>query len=444
MKASKLTILIILSISCVFLLSCEKDDAVVKEEIAVPEEPVLEEEEEEEEEQGEDDSPESPVTFFYPDLVMDHYILINNAASNEVYLINKQGERVFDWSLSNNIGNDVYLLPDGRLLASLEADDVKMALGGQGGKLQFVAADGTIEWNFDYSSEEAELHHDAELLPNGNVIAMVWEKVPQLDAEEAGSGHGMDIFVEGIIEVNPETNEIVWEWHSMDHLVQDQNPDKQNFGSVAENPNKIDLNYVTHEKGDIMHANGISYDPVNDLIFLSVNFYSEVWVIDHSTTTEEAAGSNGGNFNKGGDLVYRFGNPEAYQNPAGTRLFNNNHYPNLLTGDDSGKMLIFSNGISQSTVYELELPATYDLVQGIDNEPVVSWSFTDPELYSPKVSGAVPLPNGNVLITEGDFGLWEVTRDGKVVWQYQSPGFYWRAYHYDKDSPEINALGLSE
>ncbi len=440
MKASKLTILIILSISCVFLLSCEKDDPVVKEEIAVPEEPVLEEEEEEE--QGEDDSPESPVSFFYPDLVMDHYILINNAASNEVYLINKQGERVFDWSLSNNIGNDVFLLPDGRLLASLEADDVKMALGGQGGKLQFVAADGTIEWNFDYSSEEAELHHDAELLPNGNVIAMVWEKVPQLDAEEAGSGHGMDIFVEGIIEVNPETNEIVWEWHSMDHLVQDHNPDKQNFGSVAENPNKIDLNYVTHEKGDIMHANGISYDPVNDLIFLSVNFYSEVWVIDHSTTTEEAAGSNGGNFNKGGDLVYRFGNPEAYQNPAGTRLFNNNHYPNLLTGEDSGKMLIFSNGISQSTVYELELPATYDLVQGIDNEPVVSWSFTDPDLYSPKVSGAVPLPNGNVLITEGDFGLWEVTRDGKVVWQYQSPGFYWRAYHYDKDSPEINALGL--
>ncbi len=440
MKASKLTILIILSISCVFMLSCEKDDAVVKEEIAVPEEPVLEEEEEEE--QGEDDSPESPVSFFYPDLVMDHYILINNAASNEVYLINKQGERVFDWSLSNNIGNDVFLLPDGRLLASLEADDVKMALGGQGGKLQFVAADGTIEWNFDYSSEEAELHHDAELLPNGNVIAMVWEKVPQLDAEEAGSGHGMDIFVEGIIEVNPETNEIVWEWHSMDHLVQDHNPDKQNFGSVAENPNKIDLNYVTHEKGDIMHANGISYDPVNDLIFLSVNFYSEVWVIDHSTTTEEAAGSNGGNFNKGGDLVYRFGNPEAYQNPAGTRLFNNNHFPNLLTGDDSGKMLIFSNGISQSTVYELELPTTYDLVQGIDNEPVVSWSFTDPDLYSPKVSGAVPLPNGNVLITEGDFGLWEVTRDGKVVWQYQSPGFYWRAYHYDKDSPEINALGL--
>ncbi|WP_373074410.1 aryl-sulfate sulfotransferase [Zeaxanthinibacter enoshimensis] len=422
------------------MLSCEKDDAVVKEEIAVPEEPVLEEEEEEE--QGEDDSPESPVSFFYPDLVMDHYILINNAASNEVYLINKQGERVFDWSLSNNIGNDVFLLPDGRLLASLEADDVKMALGGQGGKLQFVAADGTIEWNFDYSSEEAELHHDAELLPNGNVIAMVWEKVPQLDAEEAGSGHGMDIFVEGIIEVNPETNEIVWEWHSMDHLVQDHNPDKQNFGSVAENPNKIDLNYVTHEKGDIMHANGISYDPVNDLIFLSVNFYSEVWVIDHSTTTEEAAGSNGGNFNKGGDLVYRFGNPEAYQNPAGTRLFNNNHFPNLLTGDDSGKMLIFSNGISQSTVYELELPTTYDLVQGIDNEPVVSWSFTDPDLYSPKVSGAVPLPNGNVLITEGDFGLWEVTRDGKVVWQYQSPGFYWRAYHYDKDSPEINALGL--
>jgi len=62
-----------------------------------------------------------------------------------------------------------------------------------------------------------------------------------------------------------------------------------------------------------MHANGIFYDPATDLIYMSVNFYSEVWVIDHSTTTAEAAGNQGGQFNRGGDLVYRFGNPSLFE-----------------------------------------------------------------------------------------------------------------------------------
>ena len=143
-------------------------------------------------------------------------------------------------------------------------------------------------------------------------------------------------------------------------------------------------------------------------------------------------------------MIYRFGNPETYENTSGTRLFHNNHYPNLLKGENKGKLLIFSNGndIEQSTVYELELPTTYGLPQNSNNEPTIVWSFTDPNLYSGKVSGAVLLENGNILITEGDFGFWEVTRDKEVVWKFSAPGFYWRGYNYLKNSPEIEILGL--
>ena len=393
---------------------------------------------------GDGDSSESPVEFLNRALVDDNYILINNAASNRVYLINKQGETLYEWPLNSNIGNDVVWLPDERLLASLEAETPKITFGGQGGKLQFTDKDGNVLWNFDYSSEEAETHHDVELLPNGNVIALVWEKRAADVAENAGSNLGIAVYPEAVIEVNPETNEIVWEWHAWDHLIQDHDDTKENYGNVGEHPELIDLNYVPQEDGDIMHANALTYDALNDLIYISINFYHEVWVIDHSTTTEEAAGHTGGNFNKGGDLIYRFGNPEAYRNTAGTRLFYNNHYPNLLQGDDLGKMLIYSNGngLDQSTVYELQLPGSFSLLPDTDNEPQVSWSFTHPDLFAPKVSGAVKLPNGNILITEGDFGLWEVTRDGEVVWKYSAPGFYWRAYHYNKDAPEIMALGL--
>ncbi|MFH6602260.1 aryl-sulfate sulfotransferase [Maribacter algicola] len=386
------------------------------------------------------------------DKVDDNYILVNDAASNRVYLMNKEALLLHEWKLTNNIGNDVFLLPNGKLLASLEADEPKIILGGKGGKLQFIANDGTVEWNYVHSSSEEETHHDVELLPNGNVLAMVWKRHSAEAATQSGFMLEAEIFVESIIEVNPTTDEIVWEWNSWDHLIQEHDDTKDNYGLVSEHPELIDINYVPNSEGtaevqgDIMHANAIAYDEVNDVIFLSANFYSEVWVIDHSTTTEEAAQHGGGNYGKGGDLIYRFGNPDAYQNPQGTRLFYNNHFPNLLKGENQGKMLIFSNGkgFDQSTVYEMELPADYNLITNTDNELKVTWSFTDPDLYSAKVSGAVPLPNGNILITEGDFGFWEVTRDKEVVWKFNAEGFFWRGYSYSRNAPEIEQLGLPD
>ena len=388
------------------------------------------------------------VDFLNPALVEDHYILVNDAGANRAYLMDKEAGLVHEWKLSNNIGNDVYLLPDGKVLASLESDDPKIDFGGKGGRLQFVAADNTILWDFIYSSEEAETHHDAELLPNGNVIALVWEKRTSAEAVEAGSMVNIDVYPEAVIEVDPQTNEIVWEWHAWDHLIQDYDDNRSNFGVVSEHPELIDLNYVSttsawpEENGDIMHANAIAYDPVNDVIFISVNYFSEVWVIDHSTTIEEASGHSGGTFGKGGDLVYRFGNPEAYQNSAGTRYFYNNHHPNLLPGVDYGRLLIYSNGKgqNQSTVFELQLPDRFMLIPNADNEPEVTWSFTDPDLFAPKVSGAELLSNGNILITEGDYGIWEVTREKEVVWKFSGKGFFWRAYPYDMEAPEIQAV----
>ena len=109
------------------------------------------------------------------------------------------------------------------------------------------------------------------------------------------------------------------------------------YGDLNSNPGKIDINYSLDnppggnffDGGDIMHANGLDYDPLNDVIYLSVNYFDEIWVIDHSTTTEEAQSNSGGNYNKGGDLIYRFGNPTTY-NSLGNKLFDKNHFPNFL------------------------------------------------------------------------------------------------------------------
>lgn len=307
------------------------------------------------------------------------------------------------------------------------------------------AINGEVEWNFEYATNDYTTHHDVELLPNGNIIALVWERKLKEEAIEAGSSMGIDIFPEAIIEINPSTNEIVWEWHAWHHLIQDNDETKQNYGVIKDHPELIDINYVDHEQGDIMHANGITYDNNEDVIYLSVNFFNEIWVIDHSTSTEEAASNKGGNYGKGGDLIYRFGNPRAYKNQKGEVLFDRNHHPNLLLEESQPKrMLIFTNGISieQSTVYELELPHKPQLLPDYDNEPQVKWSFTDNSLFSAKASGAVRLPNGNTLITEGDFGIWEVSPEKEVVWKFEGNGFFWRAYHYNKNDEAILNLDI--
>ena len=383
--------------------------------------------------------------FFSSNTGLDGYIMVDDARHDRVFLMNTAAEIVYEWDLPSGIGNDVELLEDGRLLGIMKDENVNQgfSFGGYGGKLQFVRPDSSVEWNFDISTNELLCHHDVELLPNGNVITLVWEQMSVEEAIEAGSNLNLAIVPEAVVEINPSTNEIVWEWHAKDHFIQDYDDTKSNYGVIADHPRKINVNYVSDKMEDIMHANGLEYDAEEDLIYISVNFYSEVWVIDHSTTTEEAAAESGGNRGFGGDLVYRFGNPEAYDN-IGTRLFYNNHHPLLFDSSEGKTLSLFMNGyhIEQSTVYEFDFDQAYTLEANTDNEPTVRWSFTHPDLYAGKVSGMVRLPNNNRLITEGDYGIWEVSPNGDIIWKFSGDGFYWRSYYYDKNHPGIVALGL--
>lgn len=328
----------------------------------------------------------------------------------------------------------------------LESENPKLTLGGFGGLLSLMDKNGNVEWSFEYSDENHIAHHDTKMLPNGNILFLSWEKKSLDEAAQIGFSAGTEIIYDAILEINPETNQIVWQWHMWDHLIQDYDETKENFGVISINPRRIDINYleVENSSGDVSHANGIDYDATNDLIYISVNYYSEIWVIDHSTTTQQARTTTGGNYNVGGDLVYRFGNPSAYKNNQGDRIFDRNHHPNLLTDEKKGNILVYSNGLSteQSTVYELELPNNLVLEANKNNEPNIIWSFTDPALFSGRVSGVDLLPNGNRIITEGDFGFWEVTETGEILWRYSITGFFWRGYHYNKTGTAIKNLDL--
>ncbi|TRO65699.1 aryl-sulfate sulfotransferase [Christiangramia sabulilitoris] len=376
--------------------------------------------------------------------IEDHYFLINDAGANRVYLINKAKENIFEWELEAGIGNDCYLLDNGQLLAILQAEDPYIDFGGYGGKIQLINPDFSVAWEFILSSQNQIAHHDIEMLPNGNILAIVWVRKSTEESKAVGFKGDYPVFPERLIEINPDTNEIVWQWDSWDHLIQDHDRSKPNYGIVSDHPGKIDINYSMVPNGDIMHANGLDYDPENDLIYLSVNFFSEIWVIDHSTSTAQAKTERGGNFDKGGELIYRFGNPEAYQNQAGSRLFYNVHFPNFITENGQNKMLVFMNGSNteQSYVYEFKLDYPPVLIPANNNEPELLWEYTQPGIYSGKVSGAELLANGNILITVGNYGLIEVDRMGEILWEMKESGFFWRTYSYHKDSPAIKNLNI--
>ena len=388
------------------------------------------------------------VEVYKEDLLENSLVLAVENASNTSYLLNKQGQRVYQWDFDTNLGNDLELLPDGRLLGMFKVFSPEIDFGGGGGTIKILSPNSGVEWQYTYHSENYIAHHDVEMLPNGNVLFMVWERISGLIAQSNGFNGTGDIFPEALIEVNPTTNQIVWQWRSFDHIIQDIDANKPNYGTINEHPSLIDINYNSAiNNGDIMHGNGIDYDEDKDVIYLSINFYSEIWVIDHSTTTAEAASDTGGNYNKGGNLLYRFGNPEAY-NTIGNRLFYNNHFPNLIEKEVPGKgnMLVFvnkDNGLEQSAVYELDLPESFSLSPNTNNEPNIVWEFTDPAMYSRIISGAVRLKNGNTLICDGAYGFWEITPDGLIAWKYNSMNTnMWRGYNYYLNDTELSGLEL--
>ena len=347
-------------------------------------------------------------------------------------VINKQGEIVEEYAFENSLGNDLEVLPNDEFLGIFKLNQrTDFKFGGSGGILRHVTADQQILWEYTIASKTELAHHDLEHLPNGNLITIVWEEISTEEAQALGAQTQGPIYTEKLVEINPNTNKIVWQWRSVEHLVQNVNETASTYGSIRQNPRKIDINYNSDlVSGDWMHANGIVYDQSRDLIFMTVNFYDEVWVINHSTTIAQASTSLGGNYAVGGDLVYRFGNPATYGSET-PPIFDRVHHPNF-SNEAHTQMLFFSNGGTnkeQSTVFELQLPNQLILDPDHEYLPTEVWRFTDPELYNRIVSGAIKLPNGNVLICEGDFGFWEVTPAGQVVWKMQGyKSGFWSAY----------------
>ena len=399
------------------------------------------------------------------------YTLFTAIGSTDTYLIDNDGTVVHSWTSDYAPALSAYLLEDGTLVrtASLDESDRSFITGGAGGRVELWSWDGELLWEFEYSSSSYCLHHDIEVLPNGNILMIAWELVDEEEALAAGRDSSLlsegELWPDSIIEVEPtgtSGGNIVWEWHVWDHLVQDYDSSKENYGVVADHPELIDLNYEAGQaNADWTHINSIDYNEELDQILLSVHGFSEIWAIDHSTTTEEAASHSGGDSGMGGDLLYRWGNPQAYD--AGTdddqMLFSQHDAEWIddgLPGEDN--ILVFNNGSRRSdqtysSVVEIDPPVeddgSYSLTTGEAYGPTdLVWSYTaDPaaSFFADHISGSQRLANGNTLITNGTSGtLFEVSASGEIVWEYEVGSEVFRADRYALDYSAFDGTDLDD
>ena len=427
------------------------------------------------------------------------FLYMNGTARNQnqakdAYIINSDGDILHQWDNSNITSPEAtpgYLTPNGLFLRGIESP---LAAGGdfsvgRWGTVQLVDWDGTVVWEYDGCTDNIEcFHHDLELLPNGNILVTAFHRYDENDASlEFGwnvTGQGK-LLIDIIYEIKPNlidgASEIVWEWKWVDHVIQDGDSTLPNYGIIAEHPEKIDLHYFNSKEsrlpillGTHTHINSIDYNPERDEILISSATYDEIYIIDHSTTIAEAASSSGGNSGKGGDILYRWGNPEAYDFAGGDPAIysslgwtNTQHDARWLL-DDSGNITIHNNhstknpkpnGMNAWTQFlEIEIPYngngySYTASQPYEPSAPMIWAEYDSDnpLFSCAFSGGgQKLENGHIFTTSAaKFTLLEHDENGNIVWFFDltdlhpDGGQVFKAQKYPKDYTGFSNLYTS-
>ena len=417
------------------------------------------------------------------------YTLVHDGAfggqnANRIYLTDMNGETVHRWEPERYQpeGSVAYLLENGLLLRTVSSHHWLHSGNypvGAAGTVQLLDWDSNVVWEYQMDVPGRHVfHHDVDYMPNGNILAIAYTGFSPEEARSMGWDgvfpNADTIWFDKVVELQPNledgSTEIVWQWNSWDHFVQDKFPGRANYGNVESEVGKIDVNYlregyVLFLRGQMHHVNSVDYNPELDQIVLSSAAYGELWFIDHSTTMAEAAGDSGGRYGRGGDLIYRWGNP--FTTRSGTlddaTLYWQHDARWITEGlPGAGNLLVYNNGTNRSLdgtfdpelgmdfensytdLLEVRLPVradgSYDT--GLEPELVWSWNLDAGEYYfSPFMSGWDRMPNGNTIFVNGhNKQVIEVTPAGERVLDYIVPenGRKYRVYKYPVDYPGLS------
>lgn len=363
---------------------------------------------------------------------LTYYSNMNSAVG---YLIDTNSTVVKTYNFSGNTGYATHFTPGGNFFRTVMNTGNSINGGGVTGRIQKLDYNGSILWDYTYSSSTYVLHHDHCPLPNGNVLVISYDVKTSTELAAAGGTANLSsIRSEKIMELQPVgTNSaiVVWQWNLWDHLVQNTDASKNNYQtSIVDHPELLNINYQPTQ--DWVHMNGLDYNPVLDQIAFSSHALNEWYIIDHSTSTAEAASHSGGNAGKGGDILYRWGNPAAYQ-ASGTKILNVTHDSHWVPEGcpDAGYLTGVNNAgqtsPSQKTTFEkISLPRVdynYTITPGSAYTPSTYNSRIVGTGYTSNMGNIQQFPNGNQLICLATAGtIYEINASGTTLWTKSTSG----------------------
>jgi hypothetical protein len=379
------------------------------------------------------------------------------------YLIDMQGNVVHKWKTITPryrgkgyyIEKTARLTEKGTIIQGIMTDEnVKPK-----SLLQELDWNGNLIWEFIDPREGYTYHHTHKRIWNNKLkdwTIIFTSQIPMTQQQALAAGADpskqWNAAPDGVVEVDMKGN-TVWQWWTLDHVIQDKNPRWANYGVIKDHPEKIDLNWGDGLRGDFIHQNALDYNETLDQIVVSNSKMSEFYVIDHGRTfvhgdfqasKDLAAGPSG-------DILFRWGNPSAYDSGKGPSYEANGNRSS--EGDQqlqfdhdiqwikeglpgAGNFLVFNNGARRAGGYRSEVvevnpydgeypKAKYLSETGGRGARQKVWSFTSVEpnsFYSAHISSVQRLPNGNTLVMSGRHGhIFQVTRDREVVWEYIVP-----------------------
>jgi hypothetical protein len=305
--------------------------------------------------------------------------LFASVGDGTVYLIDLHGTVVHSWKMPYRPGLYGYLTDKGTLFynGQIRNETFMGKSPFKGGVALEADWNGKVLWEV----RQPDHHHDGRLLKNGNVLLLCATELPDEVARKVQGGRpGTEvngkIWADYLLELTKD-GRTVWEWRAWEHL----------------DPARDIITGVQDNRSEWTHGNAIIELSDGDLL---VSFRNISTIIRIRRQT--------------GEIVWKLGAPPLAGQHAPTPLAN-------------GNILIFDNGPHR-------LDHTFPFSRVIEVNPAsneIMWNYQEANLYnfySPRISNAQRLPNGNTLINEGFFGrFFEVTSAGEVVWEYVNPYF---------------------
>ena len=183
----------------------------------------------------------------------DGYTLFSCIYCAGINLIDNCGKKVHSWGDDIRLANSAYLQEDGSLILNYNTSnaDPTIRAGGGGEGIMKLDWESNVLWDFKYNGPEYRVHHDFAVMPNGNILSLAFEDRDYDACIQAGRDPAKlsmsRIWSEKVVEIEPTgptTGNIVWEWKLWDHLIQDFDSTRDNFGMVEAHPELLDLNFI--------------------------------------------------------------------------------------------------------------------------------------------------------------------------------------------------------